>query len=509
MNQIKKYWIEQPLAAILWIAAILRMVSVIFAKGFGMHDDHFLIIEVSQSWVDGTNFNNWLPGSPGAVPSGHSFFYTSLHFLLFLFLKTIGVTDPQTKMFIVRFLHAMLSIVTVYMGYRITEKIDGKETARKVGLLLAVFWIMPWLSVRNLVEVVCIPFLLTGSYVLLKAEDKPNRLMWYVWAGLIFGLAFSIRFQTIVFSLGVGLALLLQKKWKEGIFFGLAYLFSASLVQCITDMYFWGYPFAEVREYITYNMNNAYNYLTAEWYMYLLLIIGVLIPPISIILFIGFFRTWKKHLLLFLPTLLFLVFHSYFPNKQERFILPILPYFFILGMVGLNEWKKGKFWQKRKKLLHGCWVFFWIINFIMLPAVSTMYSKRSRVESMIYLSQYKNIKDILLEDTNHGTAKRAPRFYLEQWATLHQFAKDNRFHPLKKVYPDSTERPDFVLFFGDKNLDNRIDSIKTICPNLEYETTIRPSFMDDLMYRLNPINSNQTIFIYRNTDQIGKKTGNL
>ncbi|MCK9617309.1 MAG: glycosyltransferase family 39 protein [Lentimicrobiaceae bacterium] len=486
------------------------MISVIFSKGFGMHDDHFLIIEVSQSWVDGTNFNNWLPGSQGAVPSGHSFFYTSLHFLLFLFLKIIGITDPQTKMFIVRFLHALLSLLSVYMGYRITEKIDGKEIARKVGLLFAVFWIMPWLSVRNLVEVVCIPFLLTGSYILLKAEDRQNRMLWYVWAGMIFGLAFSIRFQTIIFSLGVGLALLFQKKWKEGILFGLAYLFLASLVQCVTDIYFWGYPFAEVKEYIRYNMDNAYNYMTAGWYMYLLLILLVLIPPISILLFIGFFRTWKKHLLLFLPTLLFIVFHSYFPNKQERFILPILPYFFILGMVGLNGWvKSAAFWQKRQLLLRRCWTLFWIVNLVLLPVVSTMYSKRSRVESMVYLSQYKGMKDILLEDTNHGRAKRAPRFYLTQWVTLHEFSKDKRYHPLKKIYPDSTERPDFILFFGDKNLNTRIDSIKTICPNLEFEATIHPSFMDDLMYRLNPINSNQTIFIYRNIDRMGKKTEQL
>ena len=73
-----------PLQQLLFIGLILRLVSVFFSKGFGWHDDHFLIIESSQNWADGFD-NSWLPSKdhPERVAQGHSFFlhwYSLLHF---------------------------------------------------------------------------------------------------------------------------------------------------------------------------------------------------------------------------------------------------------------------------------------------------------------------------------------------------------------------------------------------------------------------------------------------
>ena len=84
MQLIKRLWAEKPLALILFLAVTVRLLSVIFSKGFGMHDDHFLIIEASKSWVEGYDYNNWLPkkGVEGQQASGHSFFYVGIHLLL-------------------------------------------------------------------------------------------------------------------------------------------------------------------------------------------------------------------------------------------------------------------------------------------------------------------------------------------------------------------------------------------------------------------------------------------
>jgi hypothetical protein len=59
----------------------------------------------------------------------------------------------------------------------------------------------------------------------------------------------------------------------------------------------------------------------------------------------------RKHPLLFWPSFLFFAFHNYFPNKQERFILPILPLFIIAGVIGWCMYMdKSKFWNQKKKL---------------------------------------------------------------------------------------------------------------------------------------------------------------
>jgi hypothetical protein len=504
MNSIKYLWQNKPLTLILWLAIVFRLISVIFSKGFGMHDDHFLVIEASQSWVDGTDYNNWLPGSYGnTTPSGHSFFYVGFHYIFLSFLKFMGFDNPQAKMFIIRFLHAAFSLLTVYYGYKIAEKLSNKKTASTIGLLLAIYWFMPFVSVRNLVEIVCIPFLLIGTYLLIDIKNRKKILLFYFISGVLFGLAFSIRYQTIMYCGGVGLAILIQKKWKEAFVFGVGIIASIFLIQGGIDTFVWGYPFAELGEYISYNLINAHNYNTLPWYSLILFMFGILIPPISVLLFFGFFKSWKKHLIIFLPTLIFIAFHSYFPNKQERFIFPIIPFVIILGMIGWNEfYEKSRFWQKRKILYKSFWIFFWVINLIFLPVISTMYSKKARVESMTYLSKYENIPSLLMEETNDGNDKIPPQFYLNQWIDLYYLPEKEKIGLLNQKLQllDAGEWPAFIIFYDDKNIDQRVDLIGTIIPNLKYETTIEPGFIDKVLNWLNPHNANQTIVIYRNTD---------
>jgi len=511
ISRLEKIWNESPIILIMFIAIFFRAIAVIFAKGFGMHDDHFLVIEVAQSWADGTDYNHWLPGSFGNTgPSGHSYFYVGIHYFILLFFKFLGIADPQIKMFLVRLLHAAFSLITVYYGYKITEKTSNLKTARIAGLLLALYFFMPWLSVRNLVEVVCIPFLILSVWKIIKAESIPpseriprNYFLNYFIAGILSGLAMDVRFQSFFFVAGLGLAILLKLRWKEMLALVGGILISFVLLQGITDMFLWGYPFAEFREYVHYNLVSANSYGSGPWHKYLSLLLGIMIPPVSIFLFIGFFRTWKKYILIFLPTFIFLLFHSIFPNKQERFIVPVIPFIIILGMIGWNELvEKSAFLQRSKGIIKSCWIFFWIINLMLVLVISTMYSKKSRIESMVYLSKYPDIGYILIEDTNNGSAKVPPLFYLNQWIYVYEVSKD---HPLDTLKPTLLKNgpllaPRFILFFDDVNLQQRVDTMKTEYPDIKYETTIEPGIIDKVLYWLNPRNNvNQTIYIYKNT----------
>ncbi|MCF8236393.1 MAG: glycosyltransferase family 39 protein [Bacteroidales bacterium] len=495
MDQIKKAWENKPLTLIVWIAIILRLIAAIFSKGFGMHDDHFLVIEAAQSWVDGYDYNNWLPKNAD-TPSGHSFFYVGIHYLVFWFLNWTGMEDAQAKMYVIRILHAFYSLITVVIGYKIANKLHSIKAARITGLLLAAYWFMPFLSVRNLVEVVCIPMMIYGTWLIIKSEDKKHVLMYVFWAGFMLGLAFSTRFQTLIFTGGLGLALLIKTKWKETLIFALGFLVSIFLIQGMIDFFVWGYPFAELSEYIRYNMEHAYDYNVIAWYSFILLVLGILLPPVSLFMGFGFFRKWKKHIVIFLPTILFFIFHSAFPNKQERFILPAVPFIIVLGMIGWMDFvEKSKFWKNHRRLLRASWIFFWVLNIILLPAITTMYSKRARVESMTYLSSYENIGHIARENTNKGNAKMSPRFYLEEWVYESEVSQSQ---PLTEERYKN-DPPSFVLFFEDEKLEQRVENFKEAVPGLVYETTIQPGFVDKVMHWLNPNNANEVIYIYRNT----------
>lgn len=496
-----KMWNEKPLQLILFTAFIVRLVSVIFSKGYGMHDDHFLVIEASKSWADGYDYNNWLPkeGASQPTPSGHSFFYAGLHYFLFRFLKYKNITDPQTEMYIVRLLHALLSLITVYCGYKIAFKKAGEKIAKTAGLLLAVFWFMPFMSVRNLVEFVCIVPLMAATWIVIKNEEG-KRMAPYIWAGVLLGVAFSIRFQTIMFTGGFGLALLFLKRIKEAILLGFFFLLLAAGVQGLTDFYIWGKPFVEFQEYIRYNMEYAHEYIVQQWYMYILLILGVLIPPISIFLFFGFLRSWKKQLLLFLPAFVFLVFHSYFPNKQERFILPVIPFIILLGTIGWYDFiEKSNYWKTHAKLLHGFYTWFWIVNILLLSVISFAYSKKNRVESMTYIAGKKDLTRIAIEDSNRDDFLMPPLFYLQKWGYVYGITKQ---HPDSLFYKDYTnalpqEKPNYIVFMQHENIDERVANLKKYFPTLTYETTIEPSYIDKLMHWLNPVNKNQTTYIYK------------
>jgi 4-amino-4-deoxy-L-arabinose transferase-like glycosyltransferase len=516
-NHIYILWNEKPLRLILIIALLLRLISVLFSRGYEMHDDHFLIIEAPQSWLDGRDYNNWLPwNQEKPEPTGHSFFYTGFHFLFFYALKLIGITDPQFKMFLVRLIHALFSMLVVSLGYRITEKLSDRNTARFAGLLLAVYWFMPFFSVRNLVEMVCIPFLLTGLWMVLNSNTRKYRFAWILLAGFVAGMAFSVRYQTSVFLAGIALVLLLMKEIKPAIAFSLGVALSILIFQGIPDFLIWRYPFAEFISYLEYNVTHKYDYITGDWYNYLVVLAGMLIPPFSLLLLWGFLRTWKKHLLFFLPVFLFLIFHSVFPNKQERFIFPIIPFIIILGSIGWIEfYNKSGFWQKNKILYKIIIILFWILNIPGLILYTPSYAKKARVESMTYLSSYKNISFILIEDSNRQNVTMLPRYYLNQWISFYGYAKPVKDHAdcsnisvkgkqfirlysldcLQQISNDSL--PEFVIFIDKLNIESRVERISRYLPDLEYLMEIEPGFRDKLMRAVNPVNYNVPVYIYK------------
>jgi len=518
MRTIIAYYREHPLWTILFAGLFFRLLAVIFSQGYGMFDDHFLIIESSQSWVDGRDYNNWLPWNQTVIqPVGFSLFYPGLHYLFFCFLKVLGITDAATKMYFVRFIHAMFSMLIVYFGFRITYRMSGSsKTASNAGWVLALLWGLPFLSVRNLVEIVCIPFLMMGIWYILLAGDKKKTLLMFLISGLFMGIAFSVRFQTMIFIGGVGLVLLIRKQWKEAFVFGAGFIAAISLLQGLPDLLIWGYPFAEFIQYIKYNIIARYDYVTGPWYNFILFLVLVILPPAGILIFWGFLRSWKKYMLIFLPVFVFIVFHSCFPNKQERFIFPVLPFYIMLGYMGWNEYYSNS-WLKQKAhgLITAVFVFFWIVNLIILPVASTTYSKRAIIESMRYVSKFPQATHILMEDSNKDFGPMMPQFYLNRWIQISDIAAKAPANTFVAHYDPAFKQtnpkffsynlgsnkysvqPYFILFVSDKNLDKRVENIRKIFPKMNKVAEIKPSFLDHLLFVINPVNRNETIYIYR------------
>ncbi len=498
MNSILTYYEKHPLRTILYAGLFFRLIAAFFSKGYGWSDDQFLVIEVANSWVDKADYFHWLPSADGmAQPQGFSFFYPGLHYLLFKLFTWLGLNDPQIIMTIVRLLHAFWSMLTIWFGYKITLHFSNVKTANLAGWLLATFWIFPFLSVRNLVEFVSIPFLMWGLWLILKNE-RVGRASIAFWAGFLFGLAFDTRYQTALVSGTIGVVMLFQKRWKEVAWVTFGGVVAVLMVQGLVDYFIWGKPFAQLYGYVAYNASHAGEYTVGPWYLFIIFLLGIIIPPISLFIFAGFFKEWKRMAIIFFPVLVFILFHSYYPNKQERFIVTIIPLMMIIGVVG---WQKIAENFSGKKWIKISWMFFWILNTTLVTAVSFTYSKKARVESMVYLSQYANrFNSFIIDDVSKNVLGFPPQFYLGKHLDYYAIMQNNGGYQsfYKEAENNRIKEPGFVLFYHEEDINSRVDSVKQVYPDLVFEKKIEPGNVDKVLYWLNPINDNQNIYIYRN-----------
>lgn len=307
INTIRSSWETHPLILILITAGVVRLLAAIFSLGYGMHDDHFLVIELAQNWINGST--EWFDEGP-VIRRG--LLYPGLHYLLFWFLKNLGMTDPQSKMFVVRFIHAIYSMLIVLFGYLISLQLTDKKTSSQVGLFLALFWILPFMSVRCLRELVCIPPLMIGLYFAIKSKGNNSEFKYWILSGIFFGLAVALRFQTAFFVAGFSVVLLFQKKWRESAWYSVGFILSVFATIGAVDWIAWGVPFSSIYNYASYNIQEGSSLVIGPWYNYTILMIGILIPPLSFLLFFGFLKILEKvcdnflaGIFLFLISLLF------------------------------------------------------------------------------------------------------------------------------------------------------------------------------------------------------------
>lgn len=474
---------------IIFVGLIFRIIAAIFSEGYGMHDDHFLVIEASASWADGYDYNGWLPWSEGSrgAPEGHSFTYVGLNYIFFAVLKWLGIVDPMTQMLINRLIHAVLSVFVIYFGIKITERISNRKNATIVGWILALLWLMPILSVRNLVEMSSAPILLWGVWLAIRDKSKYD----FLFAGLIIGLAVSFRYQIGVFALGMAAFYFFTWQWKTCFQFCVGVVLTFCITQGVVDFFIWGYPFAELMGYVVYNMNEGTGYLpNTNYFMYLYVLFGALLFPLGILALIGFFSTYKTQMLLFLPTVIFLLFHTLYPNRQERFVLTILPFVIILSILGIERLRKAVFWNQ---MWNFSWKAFWVLNIPILLVLTFASTKISRVDAMYALYGNGHEKEsILLEASGEESTALMPKFYAKSWYASFVSQEDAG----SALQATEGWRFDYIFFFGEDDLEARVASYRAVYPNMTLRKKCEPSGIDKLLRWLNPRNSNEYIEVW-------------
>ena len=505
---VNRFGPSHPLFLPLMVGLLLRLAAAVFSTGYLMHDDHFLVVEVGASWAAGEDYNNWLPwnqtGEPEARPG--NFAYPGTQYLLFELFERIGPHRPSSQMVVLRLLHGLYSLSIVVLGFLLTRALAPKRhgLATIVGWILAAGGFWPLLSVHQLVEVICIPPLMLSFWVLARRD----RLDWsdVILAGVGIGIATGFRFQCGLIGIGLIPAFVLQRDVKSLIGIGLTALTTFALVQS-PDLFVWGEPFFQLRGYIAYNAEHAGDYPAGPWYQYLLTLGGLLVPPVSLMLLWGAVHVGRRKApanwwRIAFPVFLFLIFHSAFVNKQERFILPVVPALISLGVIGWDLWRQqSHWWRRHMRLERGLWATFWGINVVLLAATIPYEAKRARVDAMDFLWTQK-AQAFAMVQVDSGAMP--PQFYSGTWRSYPvDDRRDGQGHPPRDVAATwCAHSPEFILFQGRSHLAEAVQAYKADLPGLRYVTTIQSSRIDRWLERLNPINSSERIAIYAVDDAL-------
>lgn len=330
-------WLRRVLLA----AAIVRLIAAIFSEGYIMSDDHFLAVEPVSSWVHGENYHNWYPNAYNETDHAQPFSYAYyfLNFVILKFCAAIGILNPFVQAFVLRLAHAALGLWGVYLFVKLAERLISSVTWRMYAIWFWVFGgVVTVFSVHQLVETACIPFVLLAYLYVLMYFEK-DRVGAIIIVAVAFSVAVGMRYQLVFFPLTLGVYLLWKKKWSGAVLFGIFFTLGFALTQ-IDNLLFWHKPiYQHLLDYQSYNATHFADY-PSNVFSYLALVTYYIFPVITIVFLLSLRRRPDAEhdsskdalqvLPIFIGAIVFIVFHLIFPNRQERFILPAVPFVLLL-----------------------------------------------------------------------------------------------------------------------------------------------------------------------------------
>jgi hypothetical protein len=321
---------EHPLAAAMVLGTVARLLAATVGMSFHARDDYFHVLEPALRWLQDPQFDWDHSDLPGAGIRSHL-----LPRLVWLLLKAehgVGITDPSTCLQIIYAVIGAYSLVLIPAAWALGRRLLDTASTRRLVWLCALFFAMPYAGTRLLIESLAMPPLVYG---LAWAVSPNSRRLFF--SGLWLGLACWFRFQVGVAALGVAV-FVGWSAWQAG---GgrragahLAALAAGGLValglQGSFDWWTTGDFLGPVWRNIAVNLHPHAGLSRSSPIAYLGIILLLTVPPATVVLIPLMVRAGQRLMLVTWPFVLFVVFHSLVPHKEERFLLPVLPLFLVL-----------------------------------------------------------------------------------------------------------------------------------------------------------------------------------
>jgi len=504
-HRLVSYCREHPLLVVMVAAILLRTLAVIFSKGFMASDDQYETVDVAYNWLrTGLWSKEGLLTWGGTVTRDVARFplYTLFLYAIMKIYYLFGVTSLDTIMYGVRASHAVLSLVSVYCVFRIVELVTrSKYWALIAGLVTAVHLAMPFLSVRNLIEMVGGHFWILSLLLLYRYKRNGNTAE-LVLAGLVTGLAWMIRFEIAFAVLPIPFVLWYEsRRLKEAMVYSSAVLVML-LISGAADYCLFG-SFADSSvNHIRQVLTDSPPYETSIL-IYAAVLLVFFLPPISPVLFYlsGRKRFWVRHRLLFLSLLCFVVAHTLSPSRQERYMIPIVSALIVLLILALwHHWQERGYFYRRQRLFYSLAGIAAGINIALLFPLTLNYGHKGVVEPLVRIERMATQPRPAVMFVSPEGGRIYPFYYagfkLIRRALVYQWSDLERFENTRHPQPGF----DFFILYppSERDLPRFVDSLSVRFGPLEESFQVCPSAIDFVLHTMNPEhNRTHEAWVYR------------
>lgn len=502
MTSIKSFVRSHPLLSVLLAALSIRILAVIWSQGFIHSDDHYDTIAVAWDWLHGGLWgaDGWLRWKHKAADTiGRFPLYTLFLLAQMKLCQWVGLVSLDKMMYVVRFFHALLSLLPVWAGYRIVWMSTRSERwAVGAGLIVAFHFALPFLGVRNLIEVVGGSLWLAAVMYLYRWLNE-RKVGWLYLAGFFTGLAWMIRFPMAFAALPIPILLWWEERRIVPVIHYSVSVAAMLLISGLADWLLLGRFGGSTLTNLAMNAALGPLYRTIPL-MYIVLLVFLLVPPVSLVLPFMFFRRSfiRAGGILFWSSISFVVIHCLYANQQERFIFPIVPALVVMSVLAVRHYvnnvrSDGVFprWLRRT-----AWVSFYV-NLVLAGFLTFAYGHKGMIEPLKWFEKNAPAARVLFvqpEVKRWVPIEYAGRLlhpdYVRDWGGL-------------KWWPPGPQNPSAFDYFviyprTDSSLSACLDSLTVRFGPLEPVFEVSPSFYDQTLHLLNPHhNDNFAAFVYR------------
>lgn len=312
-----------------------------------------------------------------------------MHFFAQMALS-IGIQSPFAQYHFVVVVLGLLNFLILLWSFSQWKKELPEAESKILFFLLAFYFAAPFIFTRPMFESLSAPWMSWAGLFAFRYDRKQN-LKDLFWGVFCISMSFVLRPQTGLCALVFIVAPLLYRNWSHVIAasgFGIFLLFVSGL----PDLWLRGSWHFSVLALTQYNFAHGHEYGQQPWTFYPLLLIAVSFAPfIAHRVPAGWLQEYfQKYRSLWLMLFLFVFLHSLFSQKFERFLIPVLPWIFILMAPWIASLIAHQHW-KRLYLIS-------IINALLWLASSFQPAQNNIILFSRYLDQHPEVKSIFRVD---------------------------------------------------------------------------------------------------------------